>query len=49
MGSIVLTGEDAAVFIKQHYEKLKRFETQNNVMNEKRNVLINHYKEVKKI
>lgn len=47
MSSIVLTMEDAANFIKQHYEALKKKENNSDCVNEKREKLIKDYKSVK--
>lgn len=47
MNSIILTAEDAANFIKQHYETLKKRENDSDCVNEKREKLIKDYKSVK--
>ena len=44
---MVLTMEDAANFIKQHYEALKKKENNSDFVNEKREKLIKDYKSVK--
>lgn len=47
MSSIVLTAEDAANFIKQHYEALKRNNENSQENNDRREKLINDYKQIK--
>lgn len=47
MSNMVLTIEDAANFIKQHYETLKKKENNSDCVNEKREKLIKDYKSVK--